>query len=95
MIEPAISKKIELQVREIIEEVIDNRDMVNGLLPDEDLFSGATGMDSVDMVSIIVLIERRFNIAFSQEADFAGIFRNIDSIVDAILRLNTTRDASC
>lgn len=76
---------IESKVREIIAEATGNEKLVDILKNDDLLFSGRTGLDSVDMVSVIILVERNFETNFSQKAELPVLFRTIDSIVDTIL----------
>lgn len=53
------------------------------------LFDGSIGLDSVDLVSVIVAVERRFCVEFPDGTDFPADFRCIDAIAHAVSALQT------
>jgi acyl carrier protein len=77
----AISNKI----RKLVTEACGNEVLINSLQTDDALFSGNTGLDSVDMVAVIVLTERSFGISMADEAGLPDIFHSIDSITNYII----------
>jgi acyl carrier protein len=48
------------------------------------LFDGALGLDSVDLVGLIVAVEQEFGLEFAADADFARTFRDLNSIIDTV-----------
>lgn len=82
---PIVKKEIETKVREMLAEATGNVDLARDIEADTPLFTGDAGLDSVDLVSFIVLVERGFMLSFPQEADFSALFFNIDSIIATIL----------
>lgn len=71
-------------IRAIIAEATGDPAILEHLGDDDNLFSDATALDSVDLVSVIVLTERYFGIDLSGEPDITALFRSIDSIVAAV-----------
>jgi acyl carrier protein len=54
------------------------------LAADAPLFEGELGLDSVDLVSAIVAVERHYGLAFDPALDMAAAFRTITSIAATI-----------
>jgi len=47
------------------------------------------GLDSVDLIAAVVLVERHFKFEFPPETDFAEVFQNISSIAQAVCQFAT------
>jgi len=51
---------------------------------DEPLFGGGLGLDSIDALEIIVILDKDYGIKLSSPAEGKEIFRSINSIADYI-----------
>lgn len=71
-------------IRSILAEATGSPAILEHLGDSDDLFSEATALDSVDLVSVIVLTERSYGVDFSGEPDITTLFRNIDNIIAAV-----------
>lgn len=63
-----------------------------GIEFDAALFGGAFGLDSVDLVTAIVTVERLFNIEVPEDCDFAAEFETISSIAQLVDRLRNDKE---
>ncbi len=52
---------------------------------DEELFGPDLGLDSIDSVEMIVLLDREYGIKINNPADGRKILVNVDTIVDYII----------
>lgn len=72
---------------DIIAEATDNPVVSEELQYDEQLFgTGRFGFDSIDMVSVIVLVERIFDFNFPQDSDLKTQFCSINTIAEVVLK---------
>ncbi len=53
---------------------------------DEPLFGGSLGLDSIDSLELIVLLEREYGIKINNPADGRKILVTIDTMVDFIIQ---------
>lgn len=51
---------------------------------DEELFGGGLGLDSLDAVEIVVILQRHFGIEMKNPANSPEIFRTVNSLADFI-----------
>jgi acyl carrier protein len=51
---------------------------------DEELFGGGLGLDSLDAVEIVVILQRHFGIEMKNPANNPEVFRTVNSLADLI-----------
>jgi acyl carrier protein len=84
---------LEAAVRNLLTRALEPERPLDEIAADAPLFEGALGLDSVDMVSAIVAVERHFELAFDPALDMAAAFRTITSISATILEQRGEPDA--
>jgi acyl carrier protein len=77
-------KSIIEQLKSIIVEELDVNIKVETFDGKAPLFEGGLGMDSIEIVEFILIIEERFNIQFSESELNPNFFRNLDSLAKLI-----------
>ena len=77
------------QVRDTIAQALRGEGGVAQVAFDAPLFDGSLGLDSVDMVSVIVAVEHCFGLEFPDGTDFAERFRSIDTIAQFVEELRS------
>lgn len=59
------------------------------IVDNEELFGGELGLDSIDSVELIVLLDREYGIKIKNPADGRQILVNVNTIVDYIIANRT------
>jgi len=72
--------RIMLKVKEIIANDLDTGIAIEDLRDESSLYEDGIGLDSINIVNLIVLIEQRFNVNFEPEEITAAMFSNIKSL---------------
>lgn len=75
---------LEAAVRNLLTRALEPETPLEGLAADAPLFEGSLGLDSVDLVSAIVAVERHYGLAFDPGLDMAAAFRTIGAIVATV-----------
>ena len=78
-------EELELELKQEIIKVLNLEDMT----PDDietyaPLFGEGLGLDSIDVLEIIVLLEKKYGIKLANPAEGKGIFRSIATIADYV-----------
>jgi len=74
-----------LQLKNQIIEVLNLEDMTaDDIDASAPLFGEGLGLDSIDALELIVLLEREYGIKLSNPAEGKQIFKSIDSIADYV-----------
>lgn len=74
-----------LQLKKQIIEVLNLEDMtVDDIDADAPLFGEGLGLDSIDALELIVLMEREYGIKLSNPAEGKEIFKSISTIADYV-----------
>lgn len=74
-----------LQLKEQIIEVLNLEDMtVDDIDAEAPLFGEGLGLDSIDALELIVLMEREYGIKLSNPAEGKEIFKSITTIADYV-----------
>jgi acyl carrier protein len=72
--------QLEAAVRNLLTRALEPETPLAEVSADAPLFEGEFGLDSVDLVSAIVAVERHFELTFDPGLDMAVAFRTIASI---------------
>ena len=75
---------LESAVRSLLTRALEPEMPLDGLAADAPLFEGELGLDSVDLVSAIVAVERHYGLAFDPTLDMAAAFRTITNIAATV-----------
>ena len=59
------------------------------IIDDQPLFSDGLGLDSIDSIELVVLLEREYGIKIKDPKDGRKIFTSINSMVDYIIANRT------
>lgn len=51
---------------------------------DDELFGGGLGLDSLDAVEIVVILQRHFNVEMKNPGNNTEVFRSVNSLADFI-----------
>lgn len=78
-------EELELELKQEIIKVLNLEDMTpNDIETDAPLFGEGLGLDSIDVLEIIVLLEKKYGIKLANPAEGKGIFRSIATIADYV-----------
>ena len=78
-------KELELELKQEIIKVLNLEDMTpDDIETDAPLFGEGLGLDSIDVLEIIVLLEKKYGIKLANPAEGKGIFRSIATIADYV-----------
>lgn len=78
-------KELELELKQEIIKVLNLEDMTpDDIDTDAPLFGEGLGLDSIDVLEIIVLLEKKYGIKLANPSEGKGIFRSIATIADYI-----------
>lgn len=78
-------EELELELKQEIIKVLNLEDMTpDDIETDAPLFGEGLGLDSIDVLEIIVLLEKKYGIKLANPADGKGIFRSIATIADYV-----------
>lgn len=79
-------EEISLELKKHIVEYLNLLDIKpEDIKNDEELFGPELGLDSIDSVEMIVLLDREYGIKINNPADGRKILVNVDTIVDYII----------
>ena len=79
-------EEISLELKKHIVEYLNLLDIKpEDIKNDEELFGPELGLDSIDSVEMIVLLDREYGIKINNPADGRKILVNVDTIVDFII----------
>lgn len=78
-------EELELELKQEIIKVLNLEDMTpNDIETDAPLFGEGLGLDSIDVLEIIVLLEKKYGIKLANPAEGKGIFKSIATIADYV-----------
>ncbi|MBR6819708.1 MAG: acyl carrier protein [Bacteroidaceae bacterium] len=78
-------EELELELKQEIIKVLNLEDMTpDDIETDAPLFGEGLGLDSIDVLEIIVLLEKKYGIKLANPAEGKGIFRSIATIADYV-----------
>ena len=78
-------EELELELKQEIIKVLNLEDMMpDDIETDAPLFGEGLGLDSIDVLEIIVLLEKKYGIKLANPAEGKGIFRSIATIADYV-----------
>ncbi|GAA0740344.1 acyl carrier protein [Gaetbulibacter jejuensis] len=73
-----------LRIKKIISEKLDVNCNMDEVTPETSLLEDGIGLDSISIVNFIVMVEKEFDISFSEEDLNMDMFSNLTKICDAI-----------
>ena len=77
--------ELKLKLKEQLIEHLNLEDFtVKDIADDTPLFGDGLGLDSIDALEIIVMLDKNFNIKISNPEDGAKIFQSVDTIAEYI-----------
>lgn len=80
-------EELELELKQEIIKVLNLEDMTpDDIETDAPLFGEGLGLDSIDVLEIIVLLEKKYGIKLANPAEGKGIFKSIATIADYVSR---------
>jgi acyl carrier protein len=83
-------EKLIEQLKEQIIDVLNLEDMtVADIDAEAPLFGDGLGLDSIDALELIVLLEREYGIKLSNPAEGKAIFKSVETIADYIAKNRT------
>lgn len=78
-------EELELELKQEIIKVLNLEDMTPDDIDTEaPLFGEGLGLDSIDVLEIIVLLEKKYGIKLANPAEGKGIFKSIATIADYV-----------
>ena len=78
-------EELELEPKQEIIKVLNLEDMTpDDIETDAPLFGEGLGLDSIDVLEIIVLLEKKYGIKLANPAEGKGIFKSIATIADYV-----------
>lgn len=78
-------EELELELKQEIIKVLNLEDMTpEDIDTDAPLFGEGLGLDSIDVLEIIVLLEKKYGIKLANPAEGKGIFKSVATIADYI-----------
>lgn len=78
-------EELELELKQEIIKVLNLEDMTpDDIETDAPLFGDGLGLDSIDVLEIIVLLEKKYGIKLANPAEGKGIFKSIATIADYV-----------
>lgn len=78
-------EELELELKQEIIKVLNLEDMTpDDIETDAPLFAEGLGLDSIDVLEIIVLLEKKYGIKLANPAEGKGIFKSIATIADYV-----------
>ena len=76
---------IENEVKEIIVNILNQPDLtVDEVKEDIPLFSDGLGLDSIDLLELVVMLDRKYGLKIKNDDKGREILQNVNSIVDSI-----------
>lgn len=80
-------EELELELKQEIIKALNLEDMTpDDIETDAPLFGEGLGLDSIDVLEIIVLLEKKYGIKLANPAEGKGIFKSIATIADYVNR---------
>jgi acyl carrier protein len=80
-------EELELELKQEIIKALNLEDMTpEDIETDAPLFGEGLGLDSIDVLEIIVLLEKKYGIKLANPAEGKGIFKSIATIADYVSR---------
>ncbi len=77
-------------IKELKEEIIAALNLeemsVDDIDENEDLFGDGLGLDSIDALELIVLLEKKYGIKLANPSEGKAIFKNVSTIADYVSR---------
>ena len=78
-------EELELELKQEIIKVLNLEDMTpDDIETDAPLFGEGLGLDSIDVLEISVLLEKKYGIKLANPAEGKGIFKSIATIADYV-----------
>ena len=79
--QPIMTSDLRRKLKEMLIERLKFEDMTADDLPDDEpLFAGGLGLDSIDALEIVVMLETEFGIKVKNEASARDSFRSISTL---------------
>ena len=73
------------KIKELLIERLKFEDMTTDDIPDDDpLFAGGLGLDSIDALEIVVMLESEFGIKVKNESSARESFRSVATLADFV-----------
>jgi len=80
------NEELKIKLKEQIIEYLNLIDLTPDMIDDEEpLFGESIGLDSIDSLELIILLEREYGIKITNPAEGRKIFTNVNSMVESIL----------
>jgi acyl carrier protein len=85
------SESIKLKIKEIILNELDANINSSDITDDISLYDDGLGLDSISIINLIVLVEKKFGISFEENEISSTLFGSIHNLAETIYsKLNTS-----
>ena len=82
---PATNNDLKLKLKELLIERLKFEDMTpEDIGDDEPLFDGGLGLDSIDALEIVVMLETEFGIKVKNETSARDYFRSVATLAELV-----------
>ncbi|MEO7367007.1 MAG: phosphopantetheine-binding protein [Gemmatimonadaceae bacterium] len=78
-------EEVLLQIRRILIDGLDVKRDPDEIDPDAPLFGSGLGLDSIDVVELVLLIEARFGVRLENDVMARASMRTVNSLVDRVV----------
>lgn len=76
---------LKLRLKELLIERLKFEDMTPDDIPDDEpLFAGGLGLDSIDALEIVVMLESEFGIKVKNESSARDYFRSVSTLAELV-----------
>lgn len=83
-------EQLKLQLKEQIIEALNLEDLKPNDIEDQTpLFGEGLGLDSIDALELIMILEKNYGIKFSNKEESKAVLTNINTMVDYIIKNRT------
>ena len=80
-----MTSDLKTRLKELLIERLKFEDMTPADIPDDQpLFAGGLGLDSIDALEIVVMLENEFGIKFRNEGSARDSFRSISTLAEFV-----------
>ena len=81
----AMATDLRRKLKELLIERLKFEDMTpDDIIDDDPLFAGGLGLDSIDALEIVVMLESEFGIKVKNESNAREFFRSISTLADFV-----------
>jgi acyl carrier protein len=82
---PTMATDLKHRLKELLIERLKFEDMTPDDIPDDEpLFAGGLGLDSIDALEIVVMLESEFGIKVKNETSARDYFRSVSTLADLV-----------